>query len=126
MYGCYTSTGAIVNNLVAPYGFGSNESSIIGACLILSGLVSSFILSGYVDRSKNYLGTFSKLCICTLLATLCMFATLKSKQMLFFLPNAILLGAVLVPIIPLGFSFSTEITFPISEPMTNGTLVLSS
>jgi MFS family permease len=45
MYGCYTCLGAIINDLVSKFGFSSTDSSIMGACFIMSGLVGSFIFS---------------------------------------------------------------------------------
>jgi len=39
--------------------------------------------------------------------------------------NIALLGASLVPIVPLGYSFSVELTHPVSEAMSNGVIVLA-
>ena len=55
MYGVYTCLGAVINDLVSKFGFTSTDSSYMGACLIISGLTGSFILSSRLDRNKRYL-----------------------------------------------------------------------
>lgn len=40
--------------------------------------------------------------------------------------NLVFLGVFVLPIIPLGYSFSVELTYPVSEPMSNGIMILIS
>ena len=51
-YAIYTCTGAIINNLVEPYHFGSKSSSLFGGSFILAGVISSFYVSSSVDKNK--------------------------------------------------------------------------
>ena len=54
------------------------------------------------------------LCICVA------FYTLPSQNTLALSINLGLLGFFNVPIIPIGFSFCTEITYPLSETLAQG------
>ena len=51
--------------------------------------------------------------------------TLPTRKVFWVNINIALLGASLVPIIPLGFSFSVELTHPVSEAMSNGVIVFT-
>ena len=51
--------------------------------------------------------------------------TLPTRRLFYVNLNLAILGAVLVPIVPLGFSFSVELTHPVSEAMSNGVIVLA-
>mmetsp|Transcript_23459 Transcript_23459/g.36141 ORF Transcript_23459/g.36141 Transcript_23459/m.36141 type:complete len:171 (+) Transcript_23459:863-1375(+) len=50
LYGVYTCLGAVINNIVSPYGFTATDSSILGATFIVSGLIGSFYFSAMLDK----------------------------------------------------------------------------
>jgi hypothetical protein len=56
---------------------------------------------------------------------LCYFS-LPSMNIYFVIPNVFLLGFFTIPIIPIGYSFSVELTYPISEIMSNGIMMMFS
>ena len=124
-YGIYTCMGAIINNLVSPYNFGSKSSSLFGGSFILAGVVSSFVVSTMVDKTKKYLLFYRVLSIASLVFAGGIAITLPTRKVFWVNINIALLGASLVPIIPLGFSFSVELTHPVSEAMSNGVIVFT-
>ena len=126
MYGVYTCLGAVINDLVSKFGFSSTDSSYMGACLIISGLTGSFILSSQLDKSKKYLLQLRMVCFTTLFLFSFSFLTLPSGNLYLVLVNISVVGFFLLPIIPLGFGFSIELTYPVSEAMSNGVLMLFS
>jgi FLVCR family feline leukemia virus subgroup C receptor-related protein len=126
MYGVYTCLGAIINDLVSKFGFKSTDSSIMGACFIISGLVGSFIFSGLLDKHKKYLLQLRVVCFFTLGLFCFSFVTLKTGSLLLVSINISIVGFFLLPIIPLGFGFSIELTYPVSEAMSNGVIMLFS
>ena len=54
------------------------------------------------------------------------FITLPTSNLFLVLVNISLVGFFLLPIIPLGYGFSIELTYPVSEAMSNGVLMLFS
>jgi hypothetical protein len=122
-YGIYTCIGAIINNLVTPYGFGSDSSSLFAGSFILAGLISSFFVSTVVDKTKKYLFVYRLLSVAGLIFGSSIAFVLPFKKVFWMNLNVALLGASLVPIIPLGFSFSVELTHPVSEAFSNGVIV---
>lgn len=71
-YGIYTAMGAIINNLVSPFGYTTSSTTLFAATFILAGLISSFIVSGYIDKTKKYLKVFRVLSIASLVTGSCM------------------------------------------------------
>ena len=126
MYGVYTCLGAIINDLVSKFGFSSTDSSIMGACFIMSGLVGSFVFSGQLDKHQKYLLQLRIVCFTTLFLFSFSFLTLPTGSLLLVSLNISVVGFFLLPIIPLGFGFSIELTYPVSEAMSNGVLMLFS
>jgi len=62
----------------------------------------------------------------SLIGNIAMFFTLPSKTMYAIIPNVAFLGFFLLPILPLGYSFGSEITYPTSEAMSNGIMCMFS
>jgi MFS transporter, FLVCR family, MFS-domain-containing protein 7 len=53
--GFFNSISSLLNQILQPYGFSDTDSGIAGALLIVVGLVTSFITSPVLDRTKKYL-----------------------------------------------------------------------
>lgn len=126
MYGVYTSLGAIINNLVDPFGYTPVDSSIFGATLIFFGLVGSAIASYYLDKTHKYLLILRISVFGSLISSIGMMFTLPTESTLMMTVNIAVLGLFLIPIIPIGYSFSIELTHPVSEAMSNGVMVFFS
>ena len=126
LYGVYTSLGALINTLVRPYNFDTADCSIIGATFITSGLIGSFFFGFLLDKYKKYLLVLRMVCFGTFFSALFVFLTLPSKNMIIFDFNIAVMGFFILPIIPVGYSFSIELTFPVSEAMSNGIIMLFS
>lgn len=78
MYGIYTVLGAILNQLVSPYHFTPANTSIMGTTFILSGLVSSFVIGGLLEKTRKYLFIYKVLCVLILIATFSIVVTLPT------------------------------------------------
>jgi nitrate/nitrite transporter NarK len=129
MYGLYTTIGAIINTMVSPYGYTGSDSGIFGACFILCGLVGSFMQGALLDKYGKYLLLLKGICFGVFFFFLGFFYTLQDKgegnwNMILLTINVSVIGFLLLPIIPLGYGFSIELTYPVSEAMSNGVLML--
>ena len=126
LYGVYTSLGALINPIVKPYHFTAADCSVIGATFIMSGLIGSFFFGFLLDKYKKYLLILRIVCFGTFLSAIFIFLTLPTEKMIIFDPNIAIVGFFILPIIPVGYSFSIELTFPVSEAMSNGIIMLFS
>ena len=124
MYGIYSALSAIINYLVNPYEFDATDSSLFGIVFIFAGLVSSFVVSGMVDRNKQFLRIFRILTFASWIGFTLFFASLPTKKNFWVTLNIAFLGGSMIPLVSLGFTFSVELTHPISEAMSNGVLIL--
>lgn len=125
-YGVYTCLGAIINNLVEPFGYTPIDTSIFGATMIFCGLVGSIVMSHFMDKTKKYLRILRICCFGSVISTCLFFFTLPSESVILLDSNIAFLGFFMIPIIPIGYSFSVELTHPVSEAMSNGLMVFFS
>jgi len=126
LYGCYTCLGAVINNLCEPYGFGSGDAGMFVGVFIVSGLTGSFILSGFIDKYNAYLKILRLVCFGSLIFASLMLFSLNNGVIWVVCINIAFLGFFLLPIIPVCYSFAVELTYPVSEAMSNGLLMLFS
>lgn len=52
-YGSFCSLAGIINNLLSPYGYKPIHSGILGGSGVVFGIITSFVLSIVVDRTKQ-------------------------------------------------------------------------
>lgn len=121
-YGALNAFSIVINILVYPFGYSSFDTSLIGAILIIFGLVGSFVVSLYVAKTNLY--KFS-LVICTIgyAASIMMigFAAYSRNVYLAFIP-VLFLGFFGFPILPIAIETGCEVTFPVGEAFSTGLL----
>ena len=125
LYGVYTSLGAVVSYITKPY-YEPSYNSLFAALFLVCGVVSSFIFGVILDKTKKY-----KRIIMVLVIGACIFVatslyTLPRKSVPLFAVNISIIGVFVIPIIPISYALSVELTFPIDEAMSNGMMMLSS
>ena len=108
---------------MAPYNYTVSQTSIAGAIFVISGLVGSMLVGWILDKTNKYLLIYKILCFGTLASAVPFTWTLPSGEMGWLVPNIFLLGFFLLPTIPVGYGFSVEISFPVSEAMSNGWII---
>lgn len=124
-YGGLNALSIVLNILLEPFGFTSLDTSLIGAILIIFGLLGSAIVCVYVAATGCY--KFS-LVICTIgyLAAVFMIPfCVYSYSILVTLIPIIFLGFFGFPILPICFEACCELTFPVGEAFSTGLLVSS-
>ncbi len=121
-YGALNAFSIVINILVQPFGYSSFDTSLIGAILIIFGLIGSFLVSIYVAKTNFY--KFS-LIICSIgyAASIMMigFASYSENIYIAFIP-VIFLGFFGFPILPIAIEMGLEITFPVGEAFSTGLL----
>ena len=126
LYGIYTTLGAVVASLTAPYGYTAADNSIFGATFILCGVLGSFIFGVILDKYAKYLLILRLICFASSATIFLAMITLPLKHVALFAFTMGIVGLAVVPIIPLCYSFAVELTYPLSEAMSNGMMVLFS
>ena len=124
MYGVYACLGAVINNLVEPYDFDSTDAGRFGAIFILSGLVGSFSFSANLDKHGNFIKCLRVATFGTLVLACLLIGALQTKNVYLVSLNIGFLGAFVLPIIPVGYSFAVKVSYPVSEVMSTGSMML--
>nr|POE74758.1 major facilitator superfamily domain-containing protein 7-a [Quercus suber] len=117
--GFFNATSSLLNQILEPYEFSETDAGIAGAILIVVGLVSSAVVSPFVDRTKNYV----------LVIKILVPAIALSYLILIFMPATrslpgpyiicALLGATSFSLLPCALEYLVVVTNPVSPEITS-------
>ena len=123
IFAIYVGMASVINPLLSPFGYSPGMIAIIGILFILMGVVSCLLVGFILDRTKKYLLTLRIICVsATLCGVLALWWLPLENNMLCYIVVA-LIGFTMVPIIPVGFAFATELTHPIQPSLSNGIMM---
>ena len=126
VYSVYTCLATVISPISQPFKFNSSDASIMGASFVLSGVFGSFLISIFLDKYKCFLKAIRFICFGSFISSIGIYFSLNSESLLLACINIGVLGFCLLPICSVGYSFCTELTYPISEPMSNGIMTFVS
>ncbi|KAI0152612.1 major facilitator superfamily domain-containing protein [Xylariaceae sp. FL1272] len=117
--GFFNSISSLLNQILLPYDFTSDEAGIAGAVLIIVGLVTSAITSPILDRTKAFLLAI-KVCVPILGLSLLAFVFVPTTRDLAG-PYVVLavIGASAFALLPVALEFMCELTHPLSPEITS-------
>lgn len=118
MNGSAVCLSAIITFLIEPFGFNSVESSIMGASSVICGFISSFLFPILIQKYKWYLKSVKLLTIGAFFAMICISLSLESRKLVYTLTAICLFGFFNIPVMSVIYTFTTEITYPVSEALT--------
>lgn len=123
LYGNSITIGAIIASLTKDH-YKSTDNSIFGAAFILFGLIGSILSGVLLDKYHKFKLTVILIGLTNVLTLLCTFVSLPSDNVPFFAINLACFGFAAVPMSPVSFNFSVELTYPSPEAMSNGMMLL--
>ena len=123
-YSVYLAMSAVLNSLVEPYDYTPTDATIIGVAFVCAGMAGSILFSFILDKYHCYVALLRVITLFTSILMAAILYTLPSRNTLLLSINMGLLGLFNVPIIPIGFSLASEITFPVSVTLAQGIFLL--
>jgi MFS family permease len=110
-----------VEEIIHPRGFSTNDAGLMGALMLLAGIIGAVVLSALSDRR----GKRVRFMVVALVAAVpgILGVTFVSSAVLLY-AFAALLGFFLVAVLPLGMQYAAEITTPTPEGTSNGLIQL--
>jgi MFS family permease len=110
-----------VEEIVHPRGFSTNDAGLMGALMLLAGIIGAVVLSALSDRR----GKRVRFMVIALVAAVpgILGVTFVSSAVLLY-AFAALLGFFLVAVLPIGMQYAAEITTPTPEGTSNGLIQL--
>ena len=125
-FGSVLAIGALMSNLLDPFGYSPAELSTLALLMLGSGVVGAVLAGALIDRTGLYKTLSHIILFLTMFCGVMLVVTLK-----YFGSNenllagwCQLLGFVSTGYIPLALSYGAELTFPLQPALVNGTLTL--
>jgi sugar phosphate permease len=90
---------------------------------MVGGIISSIVLGTMLDKYQCYKKIVQFICFLSILTNGVHFLSLPFKNPAIELMTMFFIGATVVPITPVAFAFTVELTFPVPEALTNGIMI---
>jgi len=120
IFSVFSALCVVIDPFLQSLGFDEVKVSLTGGLFVLAGVASSLIFGLILDKHRKYLWTTRCLCFGTLLMVLACQGTFLIDNSYVVGGCTIIIGALVVPISPVGISFAGELTFPIQEAIVVG------
>lgn len=117
--GFFNSISSLLNQMMMPYGFSSDDAGIAGAVLIVVGLVAAAITSPILDRTKKFLLAI-KVAVPIIAISYLIFIWMPATRAMAG-PYVILaiLGASSFSLVPIALEYLIELSHPCSPEVTS-------
>ncbi|KAI1327380.1 MFS general substrate transporter [Xylariaceae sp. FL0255] len=117
--GTFNSISSLLNQILGPYGFGSDEAGIAGALFIFVGLGTSAVTSPILDRTKAFLLAIKILVPVIALSLLAFIFVPGTRQLAGPYVVLAILGAASFSLVPVALEFMCELGHPMSPEVTS-------
>jgi len=125
MQGCFLAFGTNINQLFTPVGFTAVDISVLGAGVILIGVVASMVAGVILNKTHKYLLMIRISAAGASILVGLALISFTTHNVDLISANMIAGACFLVPVIPVSIDFSAELTFPQEETVTTGFLLMS-
>ena len=119
--GIFNGLTTWVENIIRPRGFSPTDAGIMGALMLVGGLLGAVIISSLSDKQHK---RQPYLLLGMTLAIPGMIGLAYARSYWLLLASAFELGFFLVSLGPVGMQYSAEITYPTPEGTSNGLIQL--
>ena len=119
--GIFNGVTTWVEQIIKPRGFTSGDAGVLGALMLLGGVIGAVVMSAISDRRQKrvrFLVLGVTVAVPGLLAV-----TFGTSLVVLFI-GAFVLGFFLISVSPIGMQFSAEVTYPTPEGTSNGLIQL--
>jgi FLVCR family MFS transporter 7 len=125
--GAFNALSTVIAQLTQPYGYTAEDSTIFGAALLATGLVTAGIFGAILDKFKLYKSIM--LTQTGLLSVSLLFMTLiiQERSVLYLILLTVSVGCIGgsgLPYLPCGLEASMELAFPAEEGTVAGLMIL--
>ena len=123
LYGLYSAIAASISSFTTPYGFGASDNSIICLVFLISGILFSFFIGTILDKYQCYRKSLIGICFGSLATLSLTFYGLPTGRLITEAVIMMLTGAAIIPIVTIAFSLAAELTYPVPEVYSIGTMI---
>lgn len=123
VFGVFTANGNCLSQMFEWVGMSATMISMFGTFFIVVGVICSIIMGRVLDRTQKYLLVFRVFCLLALISSALSPPTMYTKNIPVMFANDLFMGMSFIPVIPIGFSFAAEVTYPESPEIVNGMML---
>jgi MFS family permease len=119
--GVFNGVTSWEGDIIRPRGFNSTDAGVLGALMLVAGVIGAVVLSAFSDRQRKRI-RFLVLALVMAIPGLLGVAFATSAWLLYV--SAAVLGFFVVSALPIGMQYAAEITYPTPEGTSNGLVQL--
>ena len=119
--GIFNGVTTWVEQIIKPRGFTSGDAGVLGALLLLGGVLGAVGMSALSDRQHKRV---RYLVIGLAVAAPALLVVTYGRSLPVLFAGAFVLGFFLISVSPIGMQFSAEVTYPTPEGTSNGLIQL--
>jgi predicted MFS family arabinose efflux permease len=123
VYGIYSAVGTVISSLTKPYGFSIADNSVFSLVFLVAGIFNSFFLGTILDKYQNYKKLITIISFGTSVSTALFGLALFTESKVFVVFAIAVMGAFIIPIMSVTYSFAVELAYPLPEALVNGMLI---
>lgn len=123
-YGFFCAILTLVNQIISPYGYDNKDSSLFGLVFSITGVLGSVIIGSIMSKYRKY-NTILKLTnFMILLASIFFLLMLYHNNTVWLGVSYSLLGWFTTAVVPVSMNCCAEISYPISDELSVGLLLI--
>ncbi len=124
--GIYSTFGTIIGSFFDRLGFELEDNVWFGGSCVVCGTIGSIVIGIVLDITQRYKLILQCVLWASNVLVLLSFVVFYYKNVFWATVFLGAYGVTIIPVIPLCFSFAVELTYPISEAVSNGMMLLVS
>jgi MFS transporter, FLVCR family, feline leukemia virus subgroup C receptor-related protein len=123
LYGLNSAIAGVITSFTAPYFYETSDISIASLIFMVSGIFNSFFIGTLLDKYQCYRKALIFLSCASILTMSTAFFALPSKKVGIFAAGMMLIGATLIPVVTVCFSYAAELSYPVPESYSIGIMI---
>jgi FLVCR family MFS transporter 7 len=123
--GMFNALSTLLERLVTPAGYSSDDAGIFGALLILVGFIGAGIVGPIMDKTHKYNKILKLGIVLSGCGLVFMFTMIRPNSFGLLVFAWGVLGFFILPLLPVCMECGVECTYPVSEDSSSGFLILS-
>ena len=121
--GLLNSLVTVLEQIIAPAGYSSDDASLFSGLCIVSGILFSIVVGAIMDKTHAYNPMLKIGLVLGAVASSLFFVALRPGQVGLLAAICCLIGMTMLPLLPLAMECACECTYPISEDLSSGVLL---
>lgn len=122
--GLFNALLTLLFQFIQPYGYSNDDAGNFGAAFIVAGLIGSALAGWILNKYKRYNLTLKVYIVLVVTAILVFVCELSANNLVPLLIAFIYLGATMLPLLPIFMETCAETTYPVSEDVSVGALLV--